>query len=43
LAGDTGEIVPTGIVIPYNRWTPGISADKVMDRWWLMGGDTDFR
>ena len=43
LAGDTGEITPTGIIIPHNRWTPGIPASELMDRWWLMGGDTDFR
>jgi hypothetical protein len=38
-----GEITPTGIVIPHNRWTPGIPASELLDRWWLMGGDTDFR
>lgn len=43
LAGDTGKIASTGIVIPHNRWTSGIAASEVLDRWWLMGGDTDFR
>ncbi len=43
LAGDSGEITPTGIIIPHNRWTPGIPASELLDRWWLMGGDTDFR
>ncbi len=38
-----GEITPTGIIIPHNRWTPGIPASELLDRWWLMGGDTDFR
>lgn len=42
-AGDAGEITPAGIIIPHNRWTPGISASELLDRWWLMGGDTDFR
>ena len=42
-AGDTGEITPTGIIIPHNRWTPGIVASELQDRWWLMAGDTDFR
>lgn len=43
LAGETGEITPTGIIIPHNRWTPGIPAAELLDHWWLMGGDTDFR
>lgn len=42
-AGDTGEITPTGIIIPHNSWTPGIPVSELKDRWWLMGGDTDFR
>ncbi|MGR8997639.1 MAG: GNAT family N-acetyltransferase [Gammaproteobacteria bacterium] len=43
LAGDMGEITPTGIIIPHNCWTPSIPASELIDRWWLMGGDTDFR
>ena len=43
LAGDSGKITPTGIIIPHNRWTPGISANELMNRWWLTGGDTDLR
>jgi hypothetical protein len=43
LAGESGEITPTGIIIPHNRWTPGIPASELLNRWWLMGGDTDFR
>ena len=42
-AGDTGETTPTGIIIPHNCWTPGIPVSELADRWWLMGGDTDFR
>ena len=42
-AAATGEITSTGIIIPHNRWTPGIPASELLDRWWLMGGDTDFR
>jgi hypothetical protein len=42
-AGDTGEITPTGIIIPHNCWTPGIPSSELLNRWWLMGGDTDFR
>lgn len=43
LAGDTGEIGPTGIIIPHNHLTPGLPASELLNRWWLMGGDTDFR
>lgn len=43
LAGDVGEITPTDIIIPHNRWTPGLPASALLGRWWLMGGDTDFR
>ncbi|OIQ82016.1 hypothetical protein GALL_362100 [mine drainage metagenome] len=42
LAGGAGEIASTGITIPHNKWTSGIPASKILDRWWLMGGDTDF-
>ncbi len=41
-ATDESEISPTGVIIPQNKWTPSISADKLLDRWWLMSGDTDF-
>ncbi|MDI1230200.1 MAG: bifunctional class I SAM-dependent methyltransferase/GNAT family N-acetyltransferase [Methylobacter sp.] len=43
LAGETGEITPTDIIIPHNHWTPGLPASALLGRWWLMGGDTDFR
>ncbi len=43
LAGDTGEISPADIVIPHNHLTPGLPASELLNRWWLMGGDTDFR
>lgn len=39
---NAGEISPTGITIPHNSWTPGLPASKLLDRWWLMAGDTDF-
>ncbi len=42
LAGVDGNISSTDIIVPHNNWTPGISAKQVKDRWWLMGGDTDF-
>jgi len=43
LSGETGEITPTDIPLPNICWTPGIPASELQDRWWLMGGDTDFR
>ena len=42
-ANESGEITSTDIIIPNNCWTPGIPANKLLDRWWLMPGDTDFR
>lgn len=43
LAGENGVINDTEIRIPHCNWTPGIEADTLQNRWWLMGGDTDFR
>lgn len=43
LAGKFGEITPTGIPVPNICWTQGIPAHQLLNRWWLMGGDTDFR
>lgn len=43
LAGKAGEITPTNIPLPNICWTPGIPARELLNRWWLMGGDTDFR
>jgi len=43
LAGETGEITSTDIPLPNICWMPGIPASELQDRWWLMGGDTDFR
>ncbi|MFI3184749.1 MAG: GNAT family N-acetyltransferase [Methylococcaceae bacterium] len=42
LAGSSGEITPLDIPLPNICWTPGIPASELQDRWWLMGGDTDF-
>lgn len=33
----------TGVRVPVSIITPGPSPDEVRNRWWLMGGDTDFR
>ncbi|MFI3157694.1 MAG: GNAT family N-acetyltransferase [Methylococcaceae bacterium] len=43
LAGETGEITSANIPLPNICWTPGIPATELLNRWWLMGGDTDFR
>lgn len=37
------ETVPTGLAIPTNSWTPGPPSEEVANRWFLMGGDTDFK
>lgn len=31
------------IRIPANAWTPGPAIDEQRGKWWLTGGDTDFR
>ena len=33
----------TGVRVPLSIVTPGPSPDSVRNRWWLTGGDTDFR
>jgi hypothetical protein len=42
-AGKSGAIDETGIMIPCNSWPEGVAQDELMDRWWLMGGDSDFK
>jgi hypothetical protein len=37
------ESADTGIRIPLSIITPGPKPEDVTSRWWLMGGDTDFR
>jgi ABC-type polysaccharide/polyol phosphate transport system ATPase subunit len=29
--------------IPANAWTKGLTPDQLHNKWWLMGGDTDFK
>lgn len=31
------------VVVPTNGWTPGPPPRKLSGKWWLTGGDTDFR
>lgn len=30
------------ISVPTNAWVPGLPAEELRDKWWLMSGDTDF-
>jgi hypothetical protein len=34
---------PLELMVPANVWTPGPSAAELQGKWWLTGGDTDFR
>ena len=31
------------VIVPGNGWTQGPAHETLVGRWWLMGGDTDFR
>lgn len=42
LPGDA-QVRDLGILIPGNAWTPGPSVTSLQGRWWLTGGDADFR
>jgi hypothetical protein len=37
------ETIEIGVAVPTNILTPGPPADELAGRWWLTGGDTDFR
>lgn len=37
------DIVDIGVGVPTNILTPGPAAEELSGRWWLSGGDTDFR
>jgi SAM-dependent methyltransferase len=37
------EVVDLNVGIPSSAWTPGPSTQTLQGKWWLMGGDTDFR
>lgn len=39
----TQEVNDLNIGIPTCSWTQGPSVDELKGRWWLMGGDSDFR
>lgn len=37
------EVVDLQICVPANYWSAGPGAEVQRDKWWLTGGDTDFR
>lgn len=43
LAPSEPETVEIGVQIPTNDWVPGNALLDPSGRWWLTGGDTDFR
>lgn len=43
LLPQTMSVTDLGIGIPANGWTHGPDINTLANRWWLMGGDIDFR
>ncbi len=41
--GSDGEVHALDVCIPTSIWGPGPPIGELRERWWLMGGDTDFR
>lgn len=41
--GDAGVQVPLDLHVPANVHTSGVEPQRLQGRWFLMGGDTDFR
>ncbi|MDP3619285.1 MAG: GNAT family N-acetyltransferase [Ramlibacter sp.] len=37
------RVAPLEALVPANIWTPAATVDELKGRWWLTGGDTDFR
>jgi hypothetical protein len=42
-AGASGTAKSLDIALPTLGWPSGIDANTIYERWWLTGGDTDFR
>ncbi len=40
---DPATELPLDVTVPANAHSPGLSPLELQDRWFLMGGDTDFR
>ncbi|MBI1906422.1 MAG: GNAT family N-acetyltransferase [Rhodocyclales bacterium] len=43
LSGPDGEVRALDVCIPTSIWGAGPDVATITGRWWLMGGDTDFR
>lgn len=43
LAASHPRLVPTDVSIPTSIWDIPSEVHRIQDRWWLMGGDADFR
>ena len=43
LEGSAPQVQALGVKVPTNAWTPDPQGPVVDQRWWLTGGDTDFR
>ena len=43
LEGSAPQVQALGVKVPTNAWTPDPEGPVVDQRWWLTGGDTDFR
>lgn len=43
ISGPDGEIRALDVCIPTSIWGAGPEVASITGRWWLMGGDTDFR
>lgn len=37
------KIQDLNVIVPGNNWTPAPPNEQVIGKWWLTGGDTDFR
>ena len=43
ISGADGVEHSIGVGVPTSTWTPGPDKSVLQGRWWLTGGDTDFR
>lgn len=43
IAGKAGQAQATEVVVPAIVWRQPETVQRLKDRWWLMGGDADFR
>ncbi|OGA44230.1 MAG: hypothetical protein A3G25_17120 [Betaproteobacteria bacterium RIFCSPLOWO2_12_FULL_63_13] len=41
--GDDIQVRELSIIVPANAWSDGPDPEEQNGRWWLMGGDSDFR